>query len=92
MRPSAQFLNPSEAAKRLSVSTKALRIVRRDLAAGPAPAVGELAKLIRRPAETSFAFDLPWPWGGKRLELLDIRPLPSSARWGMARRDCNVRI
>lgn len=155
MRPSAQFLNPSEAAKRLSVSTKALRlyeqrglivpirtaagwraygpvemaraeeivalrdlglslaqvarvlkgdpeclgpaltahqtmlegqvrqltkiidkvrIVRTDLAAGRTPLVEELARLIRR-TDVSVAFDLPWPWGGERFELFEIRPL-----------------
>ena len=27
------------------------------------------------PAPPVVAFDLPWPWGGERFELLDIRPL-----------------
>lgn len=155
MRPSAQFLNPSEAAKRLGVSTKALRlyeqrglivpirtvagwraygpaemtraaeivalrdlglslaqvarvltgdpdclepalsahqtilegrvrqltriidkvrILRTDLSAGRVPAVDDLARLTRR-TDVSVAFDLPWPWGGERFELFDIRPL-----------------
>jgi DNA-binding transcriptional MerR regulator len=153
---SAQFLNPSEAAKRLGVSTKALRLyeqrglvapirtaagwraygpdemdraaeiaalrtlgfsltqvarvlngdpqgleptlaahqaalegrirhlvgaadkvrgLRSDLARGQAPTAGELARLLAPAAEISVAFDLPWPWGGERFELRDIRPL-----------------
>ena len=26
-------------------------------------------------AELSVAFELPWPWGGERFELRDIRPI-----------------
>ena len=29
----------------------------------------------RADAERHVAFDLPWPWGGERFELRDIRPL-----------------
>ena len=48
----------------------------RDLAHGQAPTVAELARLCGagRP-NCSVAFDLPWPWGGERFELRDIRPL-----------------
>ena len=42
---------------------------------GQTPAVGELARLLRPAAGLSVAFDLPWPWGGERFELSDIRPL-----------------
>ena len=54
---------------------------RRSATCGPtsrrarAPAAGELARLLRPAAELSVAFDLPWPWGGERFELRDIRPL-----------------
>ncbi len=52
-----------------------MRGLRADLAQGQAPAAGELARLLKPAAELSVAFDLPWPWGGERFELRDIRPL-----------------
>ena len=52
-----------------------VRVLRADLARGQAPAAGELARLLRPVAEPRIAFDLPWPWGGERFELCDIRLL-----------------
>ena len=52
-----------------------MRALRGDLARGQAPTAGDLARLLRPAAELSVAFDLPWPWGGERFELRDIRPL-----------------
>jgi DNA-binding transcriptional MerR regulator len=49
--------------------------LRADLARGQAPADGELARLLNPSAEFSTAFELPWPWGGERFELREIRPL-----------------
>lgn len=49
--------------------------LRADLARGQAPADGELARLLNPSAEFSTTFDLPWPWGGERFELREIRPL-----------------
>ena len=51
-----------------------VRGLRGDLARGRAPAAGELAR-VPAPAELSAAFDLPWPWGGERFELRDVRRL-----------------
>lgn len=51
-----------------------VRRLRAGLAAGRTPAEGELPGLIE-PVAPSVAFDLPWPWGGERFELRDIRPL-----------------
>ncbi|VVD69111.1 MerR family transcriptional regulator [Pandoraea fibrosis] len=51
-----------------------VRSLRAGLAAGRMPAEGELPGLIE-PVAPSVAFDLPWPWGGERFELRDIRPL-----------------
>lgn len=154
MPPSARFLNPSEAARRLGVSTKALRLyeqrglvipnrtvagwraygpgemarageivalralglslaevarviagepqelepalaahqaalerqlrqageklarvraLRTDLASGRQPDAEALALL--RTGKPAAAFDLPWPWGGERFELADLKPL-----------------
>jgi hypothetical protein len=52
-----------------------VRDIRAGLAQGKLPTAGELARLLRPTAEFSVAFDLPWPWGGERFELRDIRPL-----------------
>jgi hypothetical protein len=52
-----------------------VRGLRNDLARGQAPTAGELARLLAPAATLGVAFDLPWPWGGERFELRDIRPL-----------------
>ena len=53
-----------------------VRRLRADLVCGRVPAVSELAHLLLRPASKfSVVFDLPWPWGGERFELQDIRSL-----------------
>lgn len=53
-----------------------VRDIRAALARGQSPTAGELVRLLSPPAaEFSVAFDLPWPWGGERFELRDIRPL-----------------
>ncbi len=52
-----------------------VRRLRADLSGGLAPAAGELARLLRPTSKFSVVFDLPWPWGGERFELQDIRSL-----------------
>jgi DNA-binding transcriptional MerR regulator len=52
-----------------------VRRLRADLACGRAPTVRELARLLKPASSFSVAFDLPWPWGGERFELTDIRAL-----------------
>jgi DNA-binding transcriptional MerR regulator len=52
-----------------------VRRLRADLAEGRAPAPCELARLLRPASSFSVVFDLPWPWGGERFELQDIRSL-----------------
>jgi DNA-binding transcriptional MerR regulator len=56
-----------------------VRRLRADLSGGRAPAASELARLLRPASNFSaafdLAFDLPWPWGGERFELQDIRSL-----------------
>jgi DNA-binding transcriptional MerR regulator len=61
--------------RELSATVEKVHRLRTDLNRGQAPAAGELARLINPAAATSVAFDLPWPWGGERFELCDIRPL-----------------
>lgn len=52
-----------------------LRSLRSDLARGETPTAGELARRLAPVCGLNAAFDLPWPWGGERFELRDIRPL-----------------
>jgi DNA-binding transcriptional MerR regulator len=53
----------------------ALAAHRAGLAQGKSPTAGELARLLGPTAGFSVAFDLPWPWGGERFDLSDVRPL-----------------
>jgi DNA-binding transcriptional MerR regulator len=52
-----------------------VRRLRADITGGRALATSELARLLRPASKFSVAFDLPWPWGGERFELRDIRSL-----------------
>ncbi len=61
--------------RQLSAALEAVRRIRADLARGRAPSAGELAQLVGPAGNCSVAFDLPWPWGGERFELRDVRPL-----------------
>jgi hypothetical protein len=47
---------------------------RTDLSRGEAPVARGLVGPLE-PTSENVAFDLPWPWGGERFELRDIRPL-----------------
>jgi DNA-binding transcriptional MerR regulator len=47
--------------------------LRADLARGAAPDADALARLV--PSRRAVAFALPWPWGGERFVLRDIRAL-----------------
>ena len=49
--------------------------LRGDLARGATPSVGELARLAVSDEAPRVAFDLPWPWGGERFELRQVRPI-----------------
>jgi DNA-binding transcriptional MerR regulator len=80
----AEVLEPALAAHQASLEDQVRRIagtldkvrrVRADLAAGKAPLVRDLAGLLEPLAGASVCFELPWPWGGERFEVRDIRPL-----------------
>ena len=62
-------------ARQLADAIEKVRRLRADLARGQAPAAGALARLLEPAPQVSVAFELPWPWGGERFELRDIRPL-----------------
>jgi DNA-binding transcriptional MerR regulator len=59
--------------RHLAAAIARVRNLRADLAAGATPAISDLLAL--QPPRIAAAFDLPWPWGGERFELADIRPL-----------------
>jgi hypothetical protein len=58
----------------LASKVEKVRGLRNELAGGRTPTIGDLARLVT-PAAELVAFDLPWPWGGERFELHDIRSL-----------------
>jgi len=49
-----------------------LRELRSALAAGKAVDLSDLTSLSSPPRGLSVSFDLPWPWGGERLDLRDL--------------------
>jgi hypothetical protein len=61
--------------RQLAGTIEKVRELRAGLAQGKSPTAQELVRLLGPAAEFSVAFDLPWPWGGERFELSDIRPL-----------------
>ena len=62
-------------ARRIAETVEKVRALRSSLAGGEPPRMHELTRLARPAAEIVAAFDLPWPWGGERFELRDVRPL-----------------
>ena len=62
-------------ARQLADAVKKVHRLRADLARGQTPAAGELARLMKPASAIRVEFDLPWPWGGEKFELRDIRPL-----------------
>ena len=61
-------------ARQFAGAVAKVRDLRANLPHGKVPG-GELARLLQPAAEIRVAFDLPWPWGGERFELRDIRAL-----------------
>lgn len=61
--------------RQMAGTVERVRSLRDDLAGGYAPSAGELARRLTSDSEPVVAFDLPWPWGGERFELRDVRPL-----------------
>ena len=64
-----------ERVRDLADAVAKVRNLRADLSQGKIPSAGELTRLVGPPTEVGVAFDLPWPWGGERFELRDIRAL-----------------
>jgi len=58
----------------LAATAAKVRDLRAGLAQGTLPSVAELVRLLPGD-DIRVAFDLPWPWGGERFELRDIRAI-----------------
>ncbi|WP_407148251.1 MerR family transcriptional regulator [Bradyrhizobium sp. ORS 86] len=52
-----------------------VRRLRAELGRGRLPALHDVIGVVRARPAVGIAFDLPWPWGGERFELREIRPL-----------------
>ncbi len=52
-----------------------VRRLRAELGGGKMPATRDIIGAVRTRPTISVAFDLPWPWGGERFELRDVKPL-----------------
>ncbi|WP_407166492.1 MerR family transcriptional regulator [Bradyrhizobium sp. ORS 111] len=52
-----------------------VRRLRAELGRGRLPALHDVIGAVRARPAVSVAFDLPWPWGGERFELREIRLL-----------------
>ncbi|MDO9403178.1 MAG: MerR family transcriptional regulator [Polaromonas sp.] len=52
-----------------------VRGMRSDVQQGRVPTLAELAGTLSTGAGLHAGFDLPWPWGGERFELRDVRAL-----------------
>jgi DNA-binding transcriptional MerR regulator len=61
--------------RQLAGVVEKVRDLRAGLAQGKSPTARELVRLLGPIAAFSVAFDLPWPWGGERFELREVRPL-----------------
>ena len=59
----------------LSATVLRVRRLRQDLARNAMSVASALAQARRSGNEIDVAFDLPWPWGGERFELQDLRKL-----------------
>jgi DNA-binding transcriptional MerR regulator len=64
-----------ERIRQLSGAAEKVRGLRAGLVQGKSPTVRELVGVLAPAAEFGVSFDLPWPWGGERFELNDVRPL-----------------
>lgn len=59
----------------LALRLDKVRALRRELARGAVPPAQTFVALLQAPAAPVATFDLPWPWGGERFELRDVRRL-----------------
>jgi len=61
--------------RQLNETVQKVRRLRAELGRAEVPAAAAVASLLSPAGNINVAFDLPWPWGGERFELRDIRSL-----------------
>lgn len=64
-----------ERMRQLADAAAKVRAMRAELANGSLRAAADLGEQLRPWKGKPVAFDLPWPWGGERFELRELRPL-----------------
>jgi hypothetical protein len=64
-----------ERIRRLNQTAGKVSRLRAELVRGEVPAASHLIRLTNSTPDVGVAFDLPWPWGGERFELREIRSL-----------------
>ena len=62
-------------ARQLASAINRVRSLRTDLALGHAPLASDVVRLTEPAITRGVTFELPWPWGGERFVLSDIRPI-----------------
>ncbi|WP_245571281.1 MerR family transcriptional regulator [Neorhizobium alkalisoli] len=62
-------------ARRVTETIERVRTLRTELADGRLPGTESLMRLAQPARDPVVTFDLPWPWGGERFELRDIKRL-----------------
>lgn len=62
-------------ARRFSKAAAEIQALRDALAAGTAPSVPDLARLVLPSEEPAARFALPWPWDGEAFDLPALKPL-----------------
>lgn len=61
--------------RRIADTVEKVRHLREDLVQGQAPTPGDLVRLLESTTQPCVVLDLPWPWGGEKFALNDIRAL-----------------
>jgi DNA-binding transcriptional MerR regulator len=61
--------------RQLGDTISRIKRMRADLGGGDVLQASDLIRLLKPAADLRVAFDLPWPWGGERFELRDVRSL-----------------
>lgn len=62
-------------AEQLSMTIGRVRGLRDEIANGRTPKAADLTRLLGSTVAPVVSFDLPWPWGGERFDLRDMRRL-----------------
>lgn len=62
-------------ARQIAVTIEKVRSLRDGALRGRAPTTTDWSAALGRGTSTAVGFALPWPWGGERFELRDVRPL-----------------